>query len=144
MSSVNNGIVNSGSIGGNATVTITDYGTGNVISTNSAVDVRQRAERTARALEEQQKHQAPDLAALTTALVQLSRQVATIAESRAEDVSRILTAIDALAKELAAGRQGGAEAKTIGTRILEAVQKIANVAPDAVKLAKQVAALAAF
>ena len=45
MTNINKGIINTGSIGGNASVTVTDYGSGNVIAPGSVVDIKQRAQK---------------------------------------------------------------------------------------------------
>ena len=145
MTDVNKGIINSGTIGGNASVNVTEYGSGNVVATNSVVEVRQRAERMARALEDQQRSSdASELAAITAALAQLSQQAAAAAEARTAESAQLLAAIEALNRELAAGGKKGSAASGLYTRLVDAASKLADVAPATLKLAKQIGALIAL
>ena len=83
MTDVNKGIINTGTIGGNASVTVTDYGSGNVIAPGSVVEIRQRAQKVERDLQAEGGPDATELAAVKAALVQLTRQTAEAADARA-------------------------------------------------------------
>lgn len=131
MTGINKGIINSGTIGGNASVTV--------------LEVRERAKRTVRSLEDRQAQTAPaELAAVTAALVQLSKQAAEAAESRTAESQQLLAAIEALGRDPAAGKGGGPATTGLYARLVDAASKLADVAPAAVKLATQIGALIAL
>ena len=81
MTNINKGIINTGSIGGNASVTVTDYGSGNVIAPGSVVDIKQRAQKVERELQAEGGPDATELAAVKAALVQLTRKTAEAADA---------------------------------------------------------------
>ena len=81
MTNINKGIINTGSIGGNASVTVTDYGSGNVIAPGSVVDIKQRAQNVERELQAEGGPDATELAAVKAALVQLTRKTAEAADA---------------------------------------------------------------
>src|SRR5262245_47638155 len=138
MTNINKGIINTGSIGGNASVTVTDYGSGNVIAPGSVVDIRQRAQKVERELQAEGGPDATELAAVKAALVQLTRQTAEAADARAGESTQLLAAIEALAGELNTKGAKSAAAPGLMARVIDAASKLADTVPAAVKLAAQI------
>jgi hypothetical protein len=144
MTNINKGIINTGSIGGNASVTVTDYGSGNVIAPGSVVDIRQRAQKVERELQAEGGPDATELAAVKAALVQLTRQTAEAADARTAESTQLLAAIEALSSELRTNGAKSAATPGLMTRVVEAASKLADAAPAVVKLAMQIGALIAM
>jgi hypothetical protein len=144
MTNINKGIINTGTIGGNASVNVTDYGSGNVIAPGSVVDIRQRAQKVERELQAEGGPDASELAAVKAALVQLTRQTAEAADTRTAESTQLLAAIEALAGELRTNGAKSSAAHGLMSRVVEAASKLADVAPSVIKLATQIGALIAM
>jgi hypothetical protein len=144
MTNINKGIINTGTIGGNASVTVTDYGSGNVIAPGSVVDIRQRAQKVERELQAENGPDATELAAVKAALVQLTRLTAEAADKRTAESTELLAAIEGLASELRTNGAKSAEAPGLLSRVVAAASKLADVAPSVIKLATQIGALFAM
>jgi len=147
MPRVNNGIINSGRIGGHATVRSTTRRIGDEIrieATGSVVNVKGRMERL-----RQHVRAAPTLPAATRAELEdvmsaLAARVQAVEERMPAESERVLDALEALSKELGRPKPDAGFLESAWKGLKSALGLVADALPEIVGLAKRLAALLAL